>query len=406
MIPLPSPAKPGSGSFRTRLLVAMMLVVTTVTGLALFFAQRNVAANATRDLEREFQGELASFHSIQEIRHAARAERCRALARRPRIHAALEDNALDLLYPSARDELVDVMEEGNQESWEPAARAFHARFYRFLDGQGAVIPAPDARDVGRLQSTEEARLALPAVPDQVQTGYLWRESAGAGESCDEIIAMPIVSTESGRAIAALVLGFKPIDPSGSARATAGMSSGVWTQGRLFLPALGEPDRGRFAGRLAQELAGADRAAHNFTIELAGSPCLVFYLRLNPGSPFAPAYEVCVYPLTESLARQRRLFWQFSGAGALLLLGAFIASHFLARRLSGPVEKLAVDSEENRRWQRWQRAEAALELTHEELPALRPVFRRRFPSTQDAGDGPPRRPRGSACRGKTFHRGPR
>jgi signal transduction histidine kinase len=91
---------------------------------------------------------------------------------------------------------------------------------------------------------------------------------------------------------------------------------------------------------------------------------LFYLQLNPGSFFAPAYEVCIYPLTDSLARQRRLLWQFSGAGGVLLLGAFIASHFLSARLSGPVEQLAVDSEENRAQR--QRAETALELTHEEL----------------------------------------
>jgi hypothetical protein len=31
---------------------------------------------------------------------------------KPRIHAALEDNALDLLYPSAKDELRDLMDGG------------------------------------------------------------------------------------------------------------------------------------------------------------------------------------------------------------------------------------------------------------------------------------------------------
>ena len=341
----------------------MMLVVTAVTALALFFAQRKVAANARRDLEREFQGELASFHSIQEIRHAALAERCRALARRPRIHAALEDNALDLLYLSARDELVDVMDGENQESWEPAAHAFHARFYRFLDGQGAIITPPDTRDTGRLLPAEEARLALPAVPDQPRTGYLRRETGGPAETIDEVIAMPIISSENGQPIAALVLGFKP-GGLPRPRATTGMISGVWTQDRLYLPAVAEPARTELSGRIARELATTDRAEHSFTIELAGSPCLLFYLRLNPGSPFPPAYEVCIYPLTDSIARQRRLFWQFSGAGGVLLFGAFIASQFLSRRLSGPVEKLAVDSAENLTQR--QRAEAELELTHEEL----------------------------------------
>src|SRR5207249_462496 len=77
-----------------------------------------------------------------------------------------------------------------------------------------------------------------------------------------------------------------------------------------------------------------------------------------------AYEVCVYPLSYSLAQLHRLRWQIGGAGALLLLGCFVASHLVALRFSAPVKKLALDSEENRTQR--QRAEAALASTAEEL----------------------------------------
>jgi signal transduction histidine kinase len=49
---------------------------------------------------------------------------------------------------------------------------------------------------------------------------------------------------------------------------------------------------------------------------------------------------------------------------LLLLGGFVASHFVAARLAVPVEKLALDSEENRAQRK--RAEAALASTSEKL----------------------------------------
>ncbi|SDR71684.1 HAMP domain-containing sensor histidine kinase [Opitutus sp. GAS368] len=358
MIAPPQAGSRGLASFRLKLLLAMMLVVTAATALALFFAQRSAAANFKRELEREFQGDLAALHSIQEIRHAALAERCRALARRSRIHAALEDNALDLLYPSARDELLDVMDGGQQDAWETETHAFHARFYRFLDGRGVVIPPPDSRDVGALPTAEEALLSLGAVPGQAQTGYLWRQGADADDAIDEVIAMPITSTENGQPVAALVLGFKPIALPATP-AAPGMRRGLWIQGRLHLPGVTEADRAEITRQLA-----ADQTKLHFQLELAGVPSLLLYLRLNPGSLFPPAYEVCLYPLTDSLVRQRRLFWQFSAAGGLLLLGAFIASHILARRLSVPVEQLAVDSAENQAQR--QRAEAALELTHEEL----------------------------------------
>src|SRR5437870_12428174 len=117
--------------FRTKLLAAMMLVVSAVTAFGLYLAQRNVTATAQRDLQQSFQAELSSLDKVQELRNAALAERCRALALRPRIHAALEDNALDLLYPSAKDELRDLM-ESDEPSAEQATHSLRAKFYRFL----------------------------------------------------------------------------------------------------------------------------------------------------------------------------------------------------------------------------------------------------------------------------------
>ena len=57
--------------FRTKLLVAMMLVVSGLTALGLYLADRNLNANVAGDLQRQFQGELAALHNAQAIRHAA-----------------------------------------------------------------------------------------------------------------------------------------------------------------------------------------------------------------------------------------------------------------------------------------------------------------------------------------------
>ncbi len=362
MSPPPEPPS-GFARFRTKLLVAIMLVVTLVTALGLFLAQRIVAAGARRDLEREFQAELAALHVVEQVRYTALAERCRTLARKPRIHATLEDNALDLLYPSARDELADVMDGGDGATRDPAAYAFHARFYRFLDSTGAVISPPDTEPVGRLTRDEEAQLALKAVPDRPQIGYLRREERGAGGAIDEVIAMPIVSTETGEVIAALVLGFKPFELGGP-RTDAGIRSGLWLGNRLHLLALPDSDRAALGAQVAQAIAAPGSTEGSFTVQVDGTPCLLFAKLLNSASLFPPAYEVCIYPFTAALARQRKLSWQFIGAGALLLLGAFGASQFFSHRLSAPVERLAVDSEENRSQR--ERAEAALELTSQEL----------------------------------------
>src|SRR5947207_15638636 len=88
-------------TFRTRLFTAIMLIVATLTALGLYLAQRKVTADAERNLQQTFQTELSSMHRLEELRHATLADRCNELAAKPRIHAAIEDDAIDLLYPSA-----------------------------------------------------------------------------------------------------------------------------------------------------------------------------------------------------------------------------------------------------------------------------------------------------------------
>ena len=284
----------------------MMLVVSGVTAVTVIMAQRNIAASVKRELERQFQSELATIHAVQEMRHAALAERCRALARKPRIHAALEDNALDLLYPSAHDELRDVRESGNTDPTDASPQIFQARFYRFLDSRGTVIPTPATSEVGLLSSAEEARLALSVAPSRVQTGYLLSDAGTATETLDEIIAMPIISTESGAPIAALVLGFAQIAHlDGTANPT--LMRGIWTNRHLHLPSLASPARAILAGELARRLDVSHPLGTSFPTEINRAPCLIFYLPINQNSSYPPAYEVGIYSLAESVARQRRLF---------------------------------------------------------------------------------------------------
>ncbi len=352
MNPLPEPSAAGIASFRVKLALAMMLVVCAVTGLGLWLAQRGAEAAVERDLRRGFQERLAVLRDVQDARHAALVERCRALVRKPRIHAALEDDALDLLYPSAEDELRDVMEADDGRANE--GRVLHARFYRFLDVKGAVIPPPEGMRAGELRPEESARLALQGLPDKQQLGYLERVADGPGVS--EVVVTPIISSETGETIAALALGFKPVDPGEGHAPT--VWRGIWLSGRLH------PDAHALEKAVTQALAGPGDVHGGVQVQIEGVPHLLFHRPLNPGSLFPAAQEVCVYPLTELDQRRQQLRWQVGGAGGLLLLGGFVASHLLARRFSRPVEKLAVVSEENRA--RRLSAEAALEVTNKGL----------------------------------------
>ncbi|MFN2621878.1 MAG: sensor histidine kinase [Chthoniobacterales bacterium] len=354
--------KSPAASFRARLLIAMMLVVAGLTGAGLYVAQRNATGALEQDLQRAFQADLAALHNVEEIRYAALAERCRALVAKPRLHAALEDNALDLLYPSAKDELRDIMQDEKNPQPDEISGVPHARFYRFLDHAGAVLAPPNPEDVGPLRVDEEQQLALKILPQAPQIGYLLRGAGTGGETIDEIIALPIISTETNEVIAALVIGFKPLEVV-QKRGAEEMKSGIWLNGWLHLPALSEAARAAVDQEMTRLLA-ANQTERSSRIEIDGDPHLLFFKMLNPNSTFAAAYEVSVYPLKGALGRQRRLRWQILGAGAVLLLIGFVASHLIAKRLSAPVAKLAIDSEENRA--RRKRVEAALVSKQEEL----------------------------------------
>ena len=348
----------GVATFRTRLFTAMMLIVATLTALGLYLAQRKVTADAERNLQENFRAELSSLHKLEELRHAALADRCNALAGKSRIHAAIEDNAIDLLYPSAKDELRDLM-EGEEPPPEQAAQSLHATFYRFLDGTGTVLNPPNPNEVGALDRHAEAQLSLRKLPETQQIGYVEEN----GRAVAEVLAVPIFSTDTGDVISALVVGFKPFHPK-PAKSGAEMKSGIWVNRQLHLPSLPKSAEAFLSEKIANAVANSDRAENNFRVNVDGAPQLLFYKRLNPGSLFPAAYEICVYPLADSMAQLQRLRWQIGGAGAFLLLGGFIASHFVALRFSAPVKKLALDSEENRARRR--RAEVALASAAEEL----------------------------------------
>jgi len=333
----PAAAKtPRVAGFRTKLLIAMMLVVSAITALVLYFAERRLAANAADELQRAFQTELAALHNAQSIRLTALAERCRSLGSRSRFSAALEE-APELLYPNAEFELRDIMKD--RAAAERGGPPLRASFYRFLDARGAVIQPPKPRVVGALEPAEEAQLALPRLSDRQQVGYLARKNAGGPAALLEVIASPIFSLETGEVLSTLVLGFEPLELGGG----AGMRSGIWSGGRLHSATLAPSAEPAIARDVARALA------QPVPLAIEGAPFLLFSKALNPGSLFAPAFEVCVFPLAELAARQRELRWQVLGAGALLLLFGLVASHLVAARLSAPVEKLAVDSERSARF---------------------------------------------------------
>jgi signal transduction histidine kinase len=342
-------------SYRTRLSITMMLVVLALTILGLFLAERKVNVESRLDLLQDFRNELATVHGIREVRQSALAERCQILVERPRIHAALEDNAVDLLYPSARDELRDVLGGGPDTG---KGNALKAKFYRFLDSRGAVIAPPDEALVGELPQSAEKQLALPGLTAQLQVGYLPRSDS---PGVYEILAMPIRSTETGETIGALCLGFEAGESS-HGRGGGEIKSGILVNHRLDLPGLTPATARTLESKLSGNLDRSSETGLN--VQLGGAPYLLFCKQINPGSLYPAAYEVAIYPMANAQARLWRLRRHVIIAGVALLGLGLVASHFVSRRLSKPVEKLAVLSKEERAAR--ERAQTALASKSAEL----------------------------------------
>lgn len=345
----------GMGGYRARLSIAMMLGVVALTAVGLFLAERKVNIESQRDLLQDFRNELATLHGVREIRQNALAERCKTLVERPRIHAALEDNALDLLYPSARDELRDILGGAG----EADANALKAKFYRFLDSKGGVIVPPQTADIGELASDTEKRLALPRLTNDLQVGYL---SPARNSPMDEVLTMPIVSTETGEPIGALCLGFEAVE-FGHNRARGEIRSGIWVEGRVQLAGLTNSEQDVLDAELNRQLVSGSSDV-SLKVQLGGVPHLLFYRQLNPGSLYPEAYEIAIYPLNAAQARLWQIRRYVIIAGAILLLLGLLASYLASRRLSKPVEQLAVMSEEERAGR--ERAQAALATRSAEL----------------------------------------
>src|SRR5262249_19482251 len=240
----------------------MMLVIAAITALGLYLAQRNVTGNAERALRQNFQTELSGLDKLLALRQTAITERCRTLAAKPRIHAALEDNALDLLYPSAKDELRDLM-ENREPAANQVASTLHAKFYRFLDNSGAVLPPPNSQDVGALSAQTESQLTFNKLPEAQQIGYVANDD-NIGETIDEVTAVPIFSTESGEAISALILGYQPLEIVPRVAGT-GMRSGIWTNGRLQIPSLNKSEEDALAREITNAFGKFRGAENNFRV---------------------------------------------------------------------------------------------------------------------------------------------
>jgi hypothetical protein len=194
--------------FRTRMVAAIMLVIGALTAAGVFAAQRHLLDAANRELQTSINQQMNSTALTRSVRRAVLSEICDSLGRKSRIQAAIEDQALDLLYPSAHDELRQMVHlSPTADGSGPASDHLQAFFYRFLDKDGVVIPPYNHAGAGALSEPDEQWLNLPGISASNEIGYMVLSSPDGVERIIEVFAVPVISTTRFETIAALVVGF-------------------------------------------------------------------------------------------------------------------------------------------------------------------------------------------------------
>jgi PAS domain S-box-containing protein len=347
--------------FRIKLTLLLMLVVFGSTILALYITLRTEQAAYQHSLQDKFQSRLGFLLGAQGARETEVAERCRSLAQSVRIQAALEEGDVEDLYANAAIELRDVLDDGNAPLPNQPATAPRATFFRFI--------TPDGKILGPLKSQaapepwEEKLVAAGVGPATQQIGYVAIKAASGRIGVHEVVATPILGSD-GEKLATLALGFPPSDLA--INADTDLKTGIWLDEKLQMPSLPPAIRAALSGAILKFIKDAPESANNFSIQIDDQTYLLFFRILNPGSRFAPAYEICLYSLQDSLARQRRLIWRI-GIAALVLVAGMAAAHFFSTHLSRPVEQLAEVSAQNLTGR--QQAEAAREITEQKYQSI-------------------------------------
>jgi signal transduction histidine kinase len=354
----------GIFTFRVKLLLALMLIVITVTGSTLYLAERNVQARHQESLDVQFQAQMRLFTALQAARLGVIMGKCRTLSHSVRLRAALEERDVEDLYQNALTELQGIFGGVAEDTKDPDTS--RASFCRFLEANGTILP-PGQFPAGLIDRESLDQLLVPTVrmlrrPEEQTVGYIALARGSELSSLREVVVTKVLDWD-GKTLGALVLGFPVPNITGldSERKDA-ISAGIWLRDQLYIKGLKTPDR----HMLAQQISSAvttDDSGH-FAVELENGPHLLFFKAIDPDTQLAPAYEVCLYPITSALREQQELRWKILALGLSVLVVGFAASLFISKGLSEPVNKIVAGSVEN--LTRRRRAEQDLRAANREL----------------------------------------
>lgn len=343
-------------SFRLKLLLAMMGVVVGVTGATLYATHQRVEAGYRRVFEAQFETQVRHFFELRQARLDRFGALCQTLARSVRLVRALDELGPDEAYDVAFDQFETLATPNPTDRPPPVANAGPAMASHVVPGR-PVLGLLDARGQLLIPAADRVeprtRTLLLAVGDQLeragrgwaafegqQAGYLAVAPDPAQLLLLETIVTPMRDHVSGEPVGAILLGLpRPGTVQEAPRTQTPFADGIWLGGQLHSASLPPEPRAEVARLLGDGPSTRATTAAGAEVVVDGVPHRVFARRLDPNSPFPPAYQVSLYSLAELRAAQRDLARRITGFGAAGLVGAFAFSWVLSHGLSVPIREL-------------------------------------------------------------------
>lgn len=343
-------------SFRTKLLLAMMVLVAGVTGTTLYVTQQKFQAVYQKLLQGQFEAEVNYFTKQQEARLGNLKEPCRALAANPALLEALSAGDAGKAYGAVTNALLRVpllRDTLNRNQAVPRGQLDSETHFppsvlvRLLDAQGQIVHSSDAKNARPLQRRrlEEQMAKLQGAMDRLteqQVALLPRPALNNTTNLMEVIVTRISDPTTKKTLGALAVGMVLIESGETAMKDMSanqIQSGILVENEIHSKAIPTELQSELAGILGAEMKRSGKLKTSLQFTLGGIPRSAFFKLLNPDSPFPPAYEVSLYSMVDAQKTQRDLRIQILAFSGLALLGALILILLIAHGLSIPLREL-------------------------------------------------------------------
>lgn len=262
----------------------------------------------------------------------------------------------------------------------PSAFSSYLPSVEVVDAEGNMIEGGD----GRLLSSKNLRMQgkkgeslrsvlrqlVARVGSEQEIAYRMREGPDGRSILWEYIITPVLGSRDKEPVGAILvwvpapdLGERSLHAFTAATSTGdsrrereadAASSGFWLDGKLHTQTIPEEAREAVTRMVAERIAdgrdGAKFAGTDLDIQIDGQKrsFRVLHRVLNPGSPFDPASQVCLYPTRAVEEEAAQLQGRIFQIGGLSLAGAMLMILVLTRGMVRPIEALVKGTSEVRK----------------------------------------------------------